>query len=202
MNTNLPEITEDQYLVLEFIPDGIEKRRINSQYEPRIQYVFKSPAKNMNSAYKAAFAGSKKRIVMNIGDIRERGNPQEIFVEDAIGLLGLVAGGRSLFRVLVFDNPVEETVEETVEEVAVEPIVYDVVDLEEIVGDIIEEPVSDEIEEEVETKSVLSANVSIAEMKKVIANNDLDTDDITTLIEQEESGKNRNGMLKLLEGQL
>jgi len=176
----LPEITEDQYMVLEFIPDSIEKRRINSLYEPRIQYSFKSPHKNESRAFKAAYIGSKKRIVMTVGEIQDRGNPQEILASDAEQLLGVVAGGRSLFRVLVVDNPVEEKV----------------------VEEVVKEPVVDEIMEEASEETLFDVNVSISEMKKVIVSNELDEGTITMLIDAEKSNKNRNGMIKLLEAQL
>ncbi len=180
MNT-LPVITEDQYMVLEYIPGHIGTKRERSQYEPSLEYNFKSPDPRKSRAYKKDYSGSKKTIVMTLDEIVDVRNPQQVYYQDALYLTDFIIGGKSIYRIYVEDK---EVVEKVIEEIVVdEPIKTPI--------EIVEEDGFATVPDDVKK--------SIAKMKKYLAENDVSDDVLAELRSEEKAGKDRAKMLALFE---
>ncbi len=177
MNT-LPQIKEDQYMVLEYIPGHIGTKRERSQYEPSLEYNFKSPDPRKSRAYKKDYSGSKKTIVMTLDEIVDVRNPQQVYYQDALYLTDFIIGGKSIYRIYVEDKEVTEKV------------------IEEIVVD---KPIKPPIEEYGFATVPDDVKKSIAKMKKYLAENDVSDDVLAELRSEEKAGKDRAKMLALFE---
>lgn len=187
--TTLPTITEDQYLVLEYIPSGVASLRPTSQYEPSIRYYFSAPPESPRSLRENS-TNNKKVVVNTIEEIVSTNNPSEIYYGDALALIQVKFMNKNIFRFLIMEKDVEEViVEEPIVEEVVEPVV-------EMVSEAVVKEVT--VEEIVEFYNA-DVSMSISKMKTLLETENLD---IPQLLEDEVDGKNRAGMIELLEANL